>query len=390
MSGNKRKLGLGRASQAKKHRAANDDEQVLTVELKTQKEGEMGELEGLWETWIDGDQDNELVLNGIINECDRLERNAPGGEVANLGDEYYAIYAMALSEMAKFQADDVEGWIEFSWDKINKVDPKSDVGSLAQCVIGLNEIGVVVGKLEVDSTDCKHDIVGLFNKVMANWEKAKDNVELLQNRWVVSILDTFDDLLDVIDKFGQQKTEVVDSDNEDAIEVLDEHLADVELKETHPLYKVQQTDDFNEFWRSAMLDLKDKVTRPDLKRPILKKLGQSYLMEAEHPIFVFTSLTYEKDAMTQDEKTQAEEAQKDAKALVAQALELLEQTWDEEDPQSWVDIAEAEITMGNLFEVDSSEQEEWYGKAEKKLKMANNSTHGKYQQILDSLKPDQE
>lgn len=379
----KRKLGLGKASQAKKQKQEKPEEQVLTVELKSSREGEIGELEALWETWIDGDQDNELVLNGIINECDRLERNAK-----DLNDDFFAIYAMALSEMAKFQSDDVDGWIEFSWEKINEI--KSDVGNFARCVIGLNEIGVVVGQLELDSSECKYDIMKLFNEVITNWGKSKGNVELLQNKWVISILDTLDDLLDVIDKFGQQKSEVVDSDDEDAIEVLDDHLQDVELKETHPLFQVQQSEDFNTFWREAMLEIKDKVKDDELKKPIFKKLGQSYLMEAEHPIFVFTSLTYETDSITEDERVESKEAQKEAKKLVLKALDLLKETWDDEDPQSWVDIAEAEITMGNLFEVDSKDQEQWYEKAEKKLKMANNSTHGKYQQILDSLKKEED
>lgn len=379
----KRKLGLGKSSQAKKQKEGNPEEQVLTVELKSSKEGEMGELEGLWETWIDGDQDNELVLNGIINECDRLERNSK-----DLNDEFTSIYAMALSEMAKFQSDDVDGWIEFSWDKIK--DVKSDIGNFARCVIGLNEIGVVVGQLDLDSSECKYDIMELFNGVVKNWQKSKSNVDLLQNKWVISILDIFDDLLDVIDKFGQQKSEVVDSDDEDAIEVLDDHLDDIELKDTHPLFKIQETDKFNTFWRESMLEIKDEIKDIELKRPIFKKLGQSYLMEAEHPIFIFTSLTYEKDLMSKEEKVQAKEAQKDSKKLVSKALDLLKETWDEEDPQSWVDIAEAEITMGNLFDVDSNDQEQWYEKAEKKLKMANNSTHGKYQQILDSLKKSDE
>lgn len=404
----KRKLGLGKASQNKKSKqqdSAKDtsaEEQVLTVELPSQSanDGEFGELVGLWDTYLDSDQ-GELVLNGVINECDRLERNPPKETDAHDKNTFLAIYSMGLSEMSKYHEDDSLGWIEFALEKSQKLD--GSLGGFVKCFIGLNELGCRIGQLSLqeEGTESSSDFDFLkgFQNVVDNWNKSMKAPEaevkpLLQKKWVLSILDTLDDLLELIDNFNHEnQAEVLDSDNEEEEE--DEDIEDLlkeknnDLPADHPLYAVQQSDDFNTFWRSAMISIKDLVEPgTSLSRGVFKKLGQSYLMEAENPILVYTSLTYEQGPdvkPTKEETEQAKAAQKDAKELVGTALDYLSKTWDDEDVQSWVDIAEAEITMGNLFE-EGPEQEDWYAKAEKKLKMANNSSHGKYQAILDSLK----
>ena len=63
-----------------------------------------------------------------------------------------------------------------------------------------------------------------------------------------------------------------------------------------------------------------------------------------------------------------EKAQKISQELITKALDYLKQAKDEEDPETWVSIAEAMISLGNLYEVDSKEQEDLYLEAEKILK----------------------
>lgn len=71
--------------------------------------------------------------------------------------------------------------------------------------------------------------------------------------------------------------------------------------------------------------------------------------------------------------------------MISTALKYFEWAKDEEEPESWVRIAEAKISLGNMYEVDSAEQEECYAEAEKILSKANNVTNGKYLDVLENL-----
>ncbi|EGW33414.1 uncharacterized protein SPAPADRAFT_60771 [Spathaspora passalidarum NRRL Y-27907] len=207
------------------------------------------------------------------------------------------------------------------------------------------------------------------------------------------MLTALDDFLDIVDNFGKDTLEGLDEDQEE------DEIDEVELPFEHPLFAIRDDDMYNQWWRDhthTFLENVDKhlEAKPDkkdelahLRREICRRLGQSYLQEAEIPSSVFTSLSYDDDYKDEEELhglTQ-EEAQVAAQELIARALKYLTQAEDKEEPETWVDIAEAMISLGNLYDVDSEEQESLYKDAEAILNKANNVTNGKYKDVLDNL-----
>lgn len=434
----KRKLGLGNVK-AKKQKVEpedkalkaattitkeddqsqqNEQEQLLTVELANEvnPEDPLSQLNGLWKTWKDGERNSELILNGIINECDRILRNHVdngGTEEVELTDIFYSIYGQALSDIAKFKSDEeTTAWLENSLDRIdegfNKFGDDNIRLKFAKCNILLNKIAIeFIGKMTIDSKKNEFkDLKKHFKQFIDTWNEAikecenKKDFSILNEEWILDILNIFDDLLDIIDKFGTQMTEVVDSDDEGEDEINGEKNADndvlqesdFQIAEDHPLYAIQNDDVYNLFWRENMLKYRELMgvnVDKQIKKSINEKLGQSYLMEAEEPIAFFSSYQYDNEEDDEDEneemKTAVEKSRNAGKELVSKAIEHLREAHDEEDPKTWVNVAEALITYGNLLELESEDQENTYKEAEKLLRRANNACHGYYQDILDSL-----
>lgn len=443
MSG-KRKLGLGKVKAKKqkveeKEGGSNEkNEQLLTVELANEvnPDDPLSQLTGLWQTWKSGERDSELILNGIINECDRIMRNCVengGQEEIKLNDEFYSIYGQALSDISKFKPEgEMKEWIDNAIERIDAGFEKFGKDNirlkLARCTILLTKIGsLYIGQMTIDSK--KEEFEGLkelFDEFTDLWNESvqlaeeKNDYSLFKEESTLEILNIFDDLLDIVDKFGHQHTEVVDSDDEEEVEEGKEkddlkdkdtknelEEGDLEISEDHPLYEIQQDDSYNHFWRDSMLKFKDMMgdnVEKKVAKSVFEKLGQSYLMEAEEPIAIFSSYKYGRDEESEEdgeggeEEEEEKEEEKDEEMketietvrgegmrLVEEAIKYLRRAHDEEDPKTWANIAEALITYGNLLELDSKEQEEAYSEAEKLLRRANNATHGHYEEILESL-----
>ncbi|GMG19578.1 unnamed protein product [Ambrosiozyma monospora] len=396
----KRPLGLGKASKAKKQKleklqreqqaaeAANsstpekngnvddgekneskDGEPKLTNELTVELADEvdpndpLAQLLGLWKTWLSSERDNELILNGIIHECDRILRNCKsngGDEDIELTPDFYSIYALSLSHLAAFHVvnedddeDDEEGE-EAEKQKKEKAEKKDSKKSeenvkdffdnalervenglvkfpndesllLTKVSILLDRIPLEhISQMEVSSTlkefpnvqESLDLALDVYDKAIKQAEE-KQNYKLFNDENTFEILKTLDDLLDIIDNFGKQHLEALDSDDEDDevsdkktkgsdVDLDDDVLEEVELAKDHPLYAIQQTDKYNQFWRDAAieqlkflkLEEKDKINSK-LQKLISQKIGQSYLMEAEGPISIFNTLELPKNWLRQ-------------------------------------------------------------------------------------------
>lgn len=400
----KRHLGLGKAAKekAKKQKveeAAEPKEasNELTVELNEEIDAndDFGQLKALWKTYEESSKENELVVNGIIHECDRMLRNDTEGK---LNDEFHSIYAKALSSLSIYKTEDkeqVKQFFEASLERIELgLEKYAESISLlfAKSKILIDRIPLlIISQLTNDSKLTKDNNVSkLLDEALEIYEDAeKQAIDKKQfeyfNRENLEILQALDDLLDMIDNFGKEIMEGEESDEEDG----EAEMVSNTLNEKHPLNKIRQSDKYNQWWRDHILIFYQnlpKETDEKLVIDICGRIGQSYLLEAELPMNIYTTIKYDEDNELQEiEGMDEKSSQLKSQELIKLAIEYLRKAHDSKEPDSWVNIAEALISLGNLYEIDSKEQEENYQEAEKILQKANNATNGKYEDILENL-----
>ncbi|KGR12066.1 hypothetical protein MG5_01699 [Candida albicans P57072] len=419
----KRTLGLAKAAKAKKQKKEQEHQEIsaspdeessssnqLTIELPEEIDAndEISQLKGLHKTYLQSERDNELLVNGIIHECDRLLRENDSENKQPLPAVFHAIYAIALAELSKFHTEELDKVKEFFIAALERVElglekNPNDINLLvAKTKILLDQISlqyIAPLTLESDVKELDKEIDELLDAALSVYESVEARAKELKDYSIfddsetLDILEALDDILDIVDNFGKENQGDDGSDKDDD-EDDDEEEKSVELAETHPLYKIKNSDKYDQWWRDhthLYLDNLEKLENgsPELKREVCHRLGQSYLRESEVPYSVFTKLKYddEYDGIEELEGLTEKEAQKISQELITKALDYLKQAKDEEDPETWVSIAEAMISLGNLYEVDSKEQEDLYLEAEKILKRANNVTNGKFQEELDNLLP---
>ncbi|SCU92933.1 LAMI_0E12618g1_1 [Lachancea mirantina] len=410
----KRSLGLGKQrKEAKKRKTGTQlspegtpvpgmsPANQLEIELEDgiDPDDELAQLQGLWKTYFQSDRDDELVLNGIVHECDRMLRAANQQDKSEtsltVNDEFYAIYALALSELTIFKAgqDDsakeVSGFFDAALEMCEKgleEFPDSRALRLARAKILLQRIPLeYISDLDVTSEQA--DKLKLHELV----ERAQTDFQLLESDPELSfeILQLFDDLVDIVENYGHEKDieEGLDSDDEDELEIVD-------LSTKHPLYLVRENLSAHHEWLrnqlanlASQLEKREKSLKSTLFHPVSRRLGQLYLKAAEKPSQVFLTLAYDNDDdnLTEVDGLDMTDAQKTAIEFTSKGVNHLENAKKEDDPQTWVDVAEAIIDLGNLYDAESADQEECYKKAEGILRKANKATHGKFQNVLDNL-----
>ncbi|KAK6461828.1 Yor051c protein [Scheffersomyces coipomensis] len=428
----KRPLGLGKASKAKKQKKPIEEKEEsievgstedqagegeLTVELKEEADAddELAQLQALWNTYFESDRDNELVLNGIVHECDRLLRNSnekaadeskEGKEEEDddsLPDFFYAIYALSLAELSNFHPDEVESYFKESLDRIEiglEKYSESRVLWFAESKILLLKLSLQhVSQLTID-TEEEHgqhmELENILDEAYLSFGAAlvsckMNNDYSLINRETYEFFEILDDLLDIINNFGKHNKEEDDEEEDD------DEDDDTELDELHPLSPILEDFKYNQWLKDKLIEFSDffvkfkyDKTSPEdvsLYRDMSKRIGQWYLREAEIPIKVYTTLTYddEFEGIEEYEGLTVNEAQSKGQNSLKLALDALKQAQDEDDPETWVAVAECMISLGNLYQLDCKDQEFYYKSAEEILIKANISTNGKYDDILENL-----
>lgn len=386
----KRQLGL---SQAKKRQKKNEGESVqedapaatnLTIELPASvNDDEFTQLKSLYSKYK---QDkNELILNGVIHECDRLIRN-----VKDIPAFFYVIYSNSLLELINYlEEKEINEVIDLS---IEKVDLgleayKDDIELLFQkSKVLLNQVMVKLGELKEGKSDYalqEHLTQGLKLYLSAQDKSFETKNYSYFTSDTFEVIKLFDEILEVVDNFGKNLDDSEDEDEAEEQET-DDNETPQEIK------AIRDTEEYDAWWRDNAIKFHEALvkkgeTEGDLLRTVCLNIGQSYLKEAEEPANIFTTLMYDEVEETTINGLDVKTAQDIGIDLFNKAIPYLRKSWNDEDVQSWVNLSELLISLGNLYELDSKQQIECYEEAEKILRKANNVTNGKYKDILDNL-----
>lgn len=423
----KRTLGLGKAAKQKKQKteesskaeksespAPKGNEIHVELDDEVDPDDELAQLKGLWDTYIQSDRDNEMVLNGIIHECDRLLRNQSENTV-KLPAQFHSTYALALADLANFHTEDddktsVKQFFDASMERIELSEdsfPDSIELGFAKANVIFSRIPLeYISQWDVDTKkdDSTVNVSKLLKEGTDCYEKAESAVKQLKNYTLLDqnafeALKALDDLLEIIRNFGQEDAlaEGLDSDDEGGTE--EQH---VELSKKHPLYKVYNSEKYSQWLVEHGTEFADLVThelKPLLKltelttkqtkqltffKQVSTNVGQLLLQAAEAPSNLYNQLCDDDE----DETPIAQKALKEALKYTKKALVFFKNAEDDEDPKSWVNVAEAMMELGNLYDYQSKEQTDAYDAAEERLRRANNATNCKYQDILDDLLED--
>ncbi|CAH2353265.1 enhancer of translation termination 1 [[Candida] railenensis] len=419
-------LGLGKAAKTKKKQKVESSEESaenvasneLTVELNDEVDAddEIAQVVALWQTYSKSEKENELVLNGIIHECDRILRNSSSNTDESkqdaIPDYFHSVYALALADLALFHTEEekIDKIDEFFQASLERIElglekyPNSIDLLFAKSRILINRIPLqYISKLTLESKkeelklkleEKLDEALSVYGNAESKAIERKDGTTVHFTSENLTFLEALDDLLDIVDNFGKEKGPDEDDDDEDEENDEDkdddEDENDVELSESHPLYEIATSDKYNQWWRDHTVSFLDQVsveTNAALYRELCKRLGQSYLQEADIPSSVYTTLTYDDDyeGITELQGLTTSEAQKIAQELFQTACGYFEKAEDKDEPETWVPVAEAKISLGNMYNLEDPEQEKLYKDAEKILRRANKATQGKYQDILDNL-----
>ncbi|QEL63423.1 hypothetical protein CJJ09_005625 [Candidozyma auris] len=163
----------------------------LTVELGAEIDANdaVGQLAALWRTYFVSEEKKELVLNGIIHECDRILRKANSEQRSDSDEE--------------------------NVDITEELFPDSVDLLFAKARIMINKIALtVISRLDKESRVSNKVPNGaqLLDECLAQWEKAEALTAKLQkydyyNIESLDFLQALDDLLDVVDNFGHDRLE---------------------------------------------------------------------------------------------------------------------------------------------------------------------------------------
>ncbi|KAA8915709.1 hypothetical protein TRICI_002152 [Trichomonascus ciferrii] len=441
----KRPQGLNKSSKSKKKQRVTSElpsgnggepEQV-TIELdhEVDPDDELGQLNALYDTFVNSPVDNNgfkspKLLYGVIHECDRLLRNATGA----LPSRFHNVYALSLLELSKFHVsegekrsqqseqqdedmpvDTTEAYIEAAIDRADvglAADEKSPdllftraKAEIALISVKINDVTLTPGVRYMVAVEMIENI----QKAIKDYEVAEsiilDSPESDANKkkgclYTKDQLDTIESLLKIAENFNSLEYEreiaPFETNSDPAFEKVDGPLLAEQQRKLAEWSKKR--------WEQILEKVpegKGKGKTPeedgDHSYAVIRRANRGmgeYYLSISAPIISRLEASDDDDGDDDDDDDDDEEVTEEklndfqtAKGLLTKAIEyLLKAEHDSEhDAAVYPLIAEAQISLANLLDNDSDEQNVLYNEAVARLKKAQRLGYGDYQEQIAEL-----
>lgn len=434
----KRPQGLNKSAKSKKKQRVTSElpsgnggepEQV-TIELdhEIDPDDELGQLNALYDTFVNSPVDSNgfkspKLLYGVIHECDRLLRNASGA----LPSRFHNVYALSLLELSKFHVsegekrsqqegedmpvDTTEAYIEAAIDRADvglAADEKnSDLlftrakAEIALISVKINDVALTPGLRYMTAVGMIENI----EKAIRDYEVAEsiilDTPESDANKkkgclYTKDQLDTIESLLKIAENFNSLEYEreiaPFETNPDPAFEKIEGPLLAEQQSKLAEWSKNRWEQILNKIPEGKG---KGKTPEDDgdhsyaVIRRANRGMGEYYL-SVSAPIISRLEASDDEDEDEDEEQEITEENLNDfqtAKKLLTEAIEyLLKAEHDSEQGAAvYPLIAEAQISLANLLDNDSDEQNVLYNEAVARLKKAQRLGYGDYQEQIAEL-----
>ena len=128
-----------------------------------------------------------------------------------------------------------------------------------------------VKELDKEIDELLDAALSVYESVEARAKELKD-YSIFDDSETLDILEALDDILDIVDNFGKEN-QGDDGSDKTTKKMTTKKKKLVELAETHPLYKIKNSDKYDQWWRDhthLYLDNLEKLENgsPELKRSL--------------------------------------------------------------------------------------------------------------------------
>ncbi|PRT57016.1 Enhancer of translation termination 1 [Wickerhamiella sorbophila] len=356
----KRPLGLAKAAKLKKAKTETPEgtpeptqeqkDAQLQVEVEeSEPDEDLAELYGLFKTFDDGVKDSPKLAQGIVHESDRLLRKNE-----KLAPRFHLAYGLALLNLAQFA------------DENEEPGSTDSAAAFIQAAIERLDSGLDIEENQADLSAAK---------ALALVEQIDDKLRTCKSKKRVS---TAKESIPQI----KEAMKLADLSNAATRRLAEAVRALLEFGDSLGSLNNDKLDDFEAEileWSAGKCKILLDSEDVNVQRMANNTLGQYHLSLA-------TSLLGEFEQEDEDfEPDLSSKNAKKARKSLTTAIEYLEKGVSDTDPQSYVQTAEALISLGNLRENESAEQRADYSKAVKLLKKAQRTGAGSFHDLIDSL-----